>query len=55
MNNKQLIQTAKEIYIANKSDRYYSEIKKAQKLSKTIIQQNFTIGRLKKYKQENKL
>lgn len=33
----------------------YNQQMQAQKLSETIIQQNFTIARLKKYREENKI
>ncbi len=33
----------------------YNQQEQAQKLSETIIQQNFTIARLKKYREENKI
>ena len=33
----------------------YKQIKQAQKLSQTIIQQNITIGRLKQYRKERSL
>ena len=32
-----------------------NQIRQAQKLSQTIIQQNFTIGRLKQYRKEHSL
>ena len=33
----------------------YKQQRQAQKLSKTIIQQNFSIAKLKKYRKEHKL
>lgn len=55
------IKALEKIVIANENTQAYlfsgdyNDHKKAQKLSKTIIQQNITIGRLKHYRKENKL
>ena len=53
-----VINSLEKIVLANESAQAYlyggdyNEIRKAQKLSKTIIQQNFTIGRLKRLRLE---
>lgn len=56
-----VIQSLEKIVIANENAQAYlfsgeqDQVRQAQKLSQTIIQQNMTIGRLKEYREKHLL